>query len=69
MKPTMRTDASRILRGTTSPASVWRGFTDKYSWIGSHTHGARGAALLFDRAYKPKPAYAAMLEESAARPR
>ena len=39
------------------------GFTDKYSWIGSHSHGTRGAALLFDRAYKPKPAYEAMLKE------
>jgi endo-1,4-beta-xylanase len=39
------------------------GFTDKYSWIGSHSHGTRGAALLFDRAYKPKPAYRAMFEE------
>jgi endo-1,4-beta-xylanase len=39
------------------------GFTDKYSWIGSHSHGARGAALPFDRAYNPKPAYAAMFDE------
>jgi endo-1,4-beta-xylanase len=39
------------------------GFTDKYSWIGSHSHGTRGAALPFDRAYKPKPAYEAMLKE------
>jgi endo-1,4-beta-xylanase len=39
------------------------GFTDKYSWIGSHSHGARGAALLFDRKYKPKPAYEAVLKE------
>jgi endo-1,4-beta-xylanase len=39
------------------------GFTDKYSWIGSHSHGTRGAALPFDRAYTPKAAYAAMLEE------
>ncbi len=39
------------------------GFTDKYSWIGSHSRGMRGAALPFDRAYKPKPAYDAMLEE------
>lgn len=39
------------------------GFTDKYSWIGSHTHGTRGAALPFDRSYKPKPAYGAMLKE------
>jgi endo-1,4-beta-xylanase len=39
------------------------GFADKYSWIGSHSHGTRGAALPFDRAYKPKPAYDAMLQE------
>ncbi len=39
------------------------GFTDKYSWIGSHSHGTRGAALPFDRAYKPKPAYDTMLQE------
>jgi len=39
------------------------GFTDKYSWIGSHSHGARGGALLFDKSYKPKPAYAAALKE------
>jgi endo-1,4-beta-xylanase len=37
------------------------GFTDKYSWIGSHSYGTRGAALLFDQAYKPKPAYDAVL--------
>jgi endo-1,4-beta-xylanase len=43
------------------------GFTDKYSWIGSHSHGTRGAALLFDRAYKPKAAYDAILEEMSAR--
>ena len=45
-----------------SAIQTW-GFTDKYSWIGSHTHGTRGAALLLDRAYKPKPAYDAMLGE------
>src|SRR6201987_2133558 len=39
------------------------GFTDKYSWIGSHSHGTRGAALPFDRAYKPKPAYESILKE------
>jgi endo-1,4-beta-xylanase len=39
------------------------GFTDKYSWIGSHSHGARGAALPFDRSYNAKPAYDAMFEE------
>jgi endo-1,4-beta-xylanase len=39
------------------------GFTDKWSWIGSHSHGTRGAALPFDRAYKPKPAYEAIIVE------
>ncbi len=43
------------------------GFTDKYSWIGSHSHGTRGAALAFDRAYKPKPAYDAILQELSTR--
>jgi endo-1,4-beta-xylanase len=33
------------------------GFTDKYSWIGSHSKKTQGAALLFDRDYRPKPAY------------
>jgi endo-1,4-beta-xylanase len=45
------------------------GFTDRYSWIGSHSHGARGQALPFDRTYQPKSAYRALLEEfSAGRP-
>jgi endo-1,4-beta-xylanase len=45
------------------------GFTDKYSWIGSHSRGARGQALPFDRAYQPKAAYRALLEEiSVGRP-
>jgi len=39
------------------------GFTDKYSWIGSSSHHTRGWALPFDRAYHPKPAYDAVLQE------
>jgi endo-1,4-beta-xylanase len=39
------------------------GFTDKYSWIASHSHRTRGQALFFDRDYKPKPSYTAALEE------
>jgi endo-1,4-beta-xylanase len=38
------------------------GFTDKYSWIGSHSRGTQGQALPLDRAYQPKPAYFAILE-------
>lgn len=37
------------------------GVTDKYSWIPGYTKGKRGAALLFDIDYKPKPAFAAVL--------
>jgi endo-1,4-beta-xylanase len=40
---------------------IW-GFTDKYSWIGSHSKKTRGAALLFDRNYHPKPAYQALFD-------
>ncbi|HKU24582.1 MAG TPA: endo-1,4-beta-xylanase, partial [Candidatus Sulfotelmatobacter sp.] len=39
------------------------GFTDKYSWIGSHSRGTQGGALLFDNFYKPKPAYQSVFEE------
>ena len=46
-------------RGCTG-IQTW-GFTDKYSWIGSHSHHTRGAALPFDLDYRPKPAYAALL--------
>ena len=48
-------------RGCTA-IQTW-GVTDKWSWIGSHSHYTRGSALLFDRVYKPKPAYGAILEE------
>jgi endo-1,4-beta-xylanase len=36
------------------------GFTDKYSWIGSHTKHGQGAALIFDQNYRAKPAYKAL---------
>src|ERR1700686_5471595 len=42
------------------------GFTDKYSWIGSHSKQSQGAALLFDRDYRAKPAYAALRNALAA---
>jgi len=47
-------------RGCTA-IQTW-GFTDKYSWIGSHSKKTRGAALPFDRDYLPKPAYRALRE-------
>ncbi|HEX2927024.1 MAG TPA: endo-1,4-beta-xylanase [Ruminiclostridium sp.] len=39
---------------------VW-GFTDKYSWVPGTFQG-RGAALIFDSNYNPKPSYYAMQE-------
>jgi endo-1,4-beta-xylanase len=47
-------------RGCTA-IQTW-GFTDKYSWIGSHSRHTRGAALPFDRMYQPKAAYRAVFE-------
>jgi endo-1,4-beta-xylanase len=52
-------------RGCTAIQS-W-GFTDKYSWIGSHSKQTQGAALLFDRNYRAKPAYGALWDALAAR--
>jgi endo-1,4-beta-xylanase len=36
------------------------GFTDRYSWIDSHSKHTKGAALLFDRKYQTKPAFEAL---------
>jgi len=44
------------------------GFTDKWSWIGSHSRGTRGSALIFDGSYRPKPAYDALVSALYARP-
>lgn len=43
------------------------GFTDKYSWIPGSSKG-NGAALEFDAAYQPKPAYTAILSALEGRP-
>jgi endo-1,4-beta-xylanase len=42
-----------------SAIQTW-GFSDKYSWIGSHSQHTKGAALLFDRKFRPTPAYEAL---------
>lgn len=49
-----------------SALQTW-GFTDKYSWIGSHSRHTQGAALPFDRNYHPKPAHEALREALEAR--
>lgn len=51
------------LRNPVCTAVQTWGFTDKYSWIGRHSQGTRGAALPFDRTYNPKRAYKAILSE------
>ncbi len=43
------------------------GFTDKYSWIGSHSRQTQGGALPFDGNYRRKPAYEALRDELASR--
>lgn len=48
-----------------SAIQTW-GFTDKYSWIGFHSRGTRGQALLFDRSYQRKPAYRVVFGELSA---
>ncbi|MBI1333266.1 MAG: hypothetical protein GC165_10345 [Armatimonadetes bacterium] len=40
---------------------LW-GMTDGHSWIPDSTQGKRGAALLFDKGYKPKPAFEAVFK-------
>jgi endo-1,4-beta-xylanase len=51
--------ADTCLRYSGCTALQTWGFTDKYSWIGRFTHGSKGAPLLFNRRYQPKPAYEA----------
>ena len=50
----LQTPSCRVLQ-------TW-GFTDKYSWIPSYSHGKQGWALPFDADYKQKPAYESTLE-------
>ena len=45
------------------------GLTDKYSWIPGWTKGKKGAPLLFDKSYAPKPAYASVVNALDARRR
>ena len=65
LKETLQADvyrqiASACLAHTGCTAIQTWGFTDKYSWIGSYSKHTRGVALLFDREYRPKPAYEAV---------
>ena len=52
------TQACLAFKGCTA-LEAW-GVTDKYSWIGHHSAGKQGAALLLDRSYHAKPAYYAV---------
>jgi endo-1,4-beta-xylanase len=43
-------------------ALLFWGFTDKHSWIPGFTKGAYDESLPFDRDYRPKPAYEAVMK-------
>lgn len=49
------------LEAKTCTAFTTWGFTDRYTWIGDLT-GLGEAPLIFDKSYRPKPAYHAMKE-------
>lgn len=42
------------------PAILFWGFTDRYSWVPGISNGTYDHALIFDRDYRPKPAYEAI---------
>lgn len=54
--------ADACLRHPRCTAFQTWGFTDRYTWIPDFTKGAKGAPLPFDRDYKRKLAYDALLE-------
>ena len=54
--------ATTCLRQPRCTAFQTWGFTDKYTWIPAYTKGAKGAPLLFDQNYLPKPAYRALVD-------
>lgn len=51
--------AACLAQSRCTALQTW-GFTDKYSWIGSHSKKTQGAALLFDRNYRVKAAFEAL---------
>jgi len=53
-------DACFRQKGCTA-LQTW-GFTDKYTWIPGYTKGQKGAPLIFDKTYAPKPSYKAVLD-------
>jgi len=61
--------ADRCLRQPACKGLQTWGFTDKYSWIPDWTKGKKGAPLLFDKAYAPKPAYTSVVNALDARRR
>jgi GH35 family endo-1,4-beta-xylanase len=59
--------ADACLRQPKCTAFQTWGFTDKYTWIPNFTKGASDSPLPFDRNYRKKPAYDALLEAYRAR--
>ncbi len=52
----------RCLQAKNCTAFLMWGVTDKYSWIPDFFSGY-GSALIFDKEYRPKPAFRAMMDE------
>jgi endo-1,4-beta-xylanase len=52
--------AALFLRKKTCETFMTWGLSDNESWIPNFYHNTKGDALLFDRNYKPKPAYEAI---------
>lgn len=49
-----------VLASPRCAAVVLWGFTDRYSWVHSTSNGQYDQALIYDRNYRPKPAYNAI---------
>jgi endo-1,4-beta-xylanase len=50
------------------PAIFLWGFTDRHSWIPGISNGTFDHALIFDRGFRPKPAYEAISSTAAGAP-
>ena len=53
-------DGGRQRRAGHGPAVMLWGFSDRYSWVPGISRGTYDHALIYDRDYRPKPAYEAI---------
>lgn len=50
------------LQNNSCNSLMFWGYTDRYSWIPDFWDDSKGAALIFDENYRPKPAYFSLIE-------